>query len=448
LVECEKPSVKNLPGLFNFQAHDFIPANTFISCRDALIMQAKDIQPMTQAKKAKQAEKHKYDVAVIGGGLAGLTLSCLIGRSGARVVCIDQAPAEVKTGDLRTTAVSYGSSLILEDAGIWPRMQDKICPIRDIEILDGHSSVLLNFLSDEVGGKSFGWIAENAALRSAMMETVRSLDNVTHLTSCAVKDFVVNEEAATVILEGKPPVQASLVVGADGRGSFTRRWMGVRTRQWSYNQRAVICTVAHENPHDNVAVEHFWPEGPFAVLPMADDENGLHRSSVVFTEHGPESESLMKYSDEAFAAALASRFPDRYGAVRVICPRAAYPLGLVHAADYIAPRMALVADAAHGIHPIAGQGLNLGFRDVKELGTLVAEAVAAGRDPGAPELLETYQRRRRPDNMAMVAMTDGLNRLFSNNIAPVRLVRRVGLRLVSKIRPAKRFFMTQAMGDR
>ena len=156
----------------------------------------------------------------------------------------------------------------------------------------------------------------------------------------------------------------------------------------------------------------------------------------------------MRYSDEEFEMALAARFPERYGDIKLIAPRVAYPLGLVHAASYIAPRMALVADAAHGIHPIAGQGLNLGFRDVAELASLLAAAHAEGKDMGAQSLLETYQRCRRPDNMAMVAVTDGLNRLFSNNIPPVRFVRRAGLKLVSKIGPAKRFFMKQAMGDR
>ncbi|MCB1532106.1 MAG: UbiH/UbiF/VisC/COQ6 family ubiquinone biosynthesis hydroxylase [Alphaproteobacteria bacterium] len=389
-----------------------------------------------------------YDVAVIGGGLSGLTLSCLLGQAGLSVVCLDQGTADLpKNKDLRTTAISYGSRQILERAGIWQNLAADPCPIENIQILDGSSSVLLNFLSSEVEDKSFGWILLNYDLRAAMLETLKSLKSVMHKPQTTITDFEVCADHVRCITDAGD-VGARLVVGADGRGSFTRKWMGMPARQWSYNQRAVICTVSHSNPHNNVAVEHFWPEGPFAVLPMVDGEDGTHRSSVVFTEHGPESRSLMTFSDEEFETALAARFPERYGDIKLIEPRAAYPLGLVHAASYIGPRMALVADAAHGIHPIAGQGLNLGFRDVGELAELLMQAHKNGEDVGSQELLETYQRRRRPDNMAMVAVTDGLNRLFSNNIPPVRLMRRAGLRLVSKIGPAKRFFMKQAMGDR
>jgi 2-octaprenyl-6-methoxyphenol hydroxylase len=239
-------------------------------------------------------------------------------------------------------------------------------------------------------------------------------------------------------------IEAKLIVGADGKKSFTRDWMDVPVREWNYKQRAVICTAAHEHPHNNEAVEHFWPEGPFAILPMSDDENGTHRSSVVFTEHGPEQNSLMKLSDEEFNAELRRKFPENYGHVEMIGRRAVHALSLVHAARYIAPRMCLVADAAHGIHPIAGQGLNLGFRDVKALGDLTKGA----KDPGNQDILENYQRTRRFDNMAMVAVTDGLVRLFSNNSPSMRALRRTGLKLVGKLPAAKRFFIRQAMGDR
>ena len=433
-----------------------------------------------------------YDVAVVGGGLAGLTMACRLGRAGVKTVCVDAAPANLKNNDLRTTAISYGSQKILDEAGIWSNLPVAPCPITNIEIFDGKSSLLLNFLIQEVanetGGEAFGWILLNSDLRQAMMKTLAGLESVTHLSGTTVSDYVLSDSPSKegsaasspadlhyVRLKlgsegsskrskggskggskddykdgsgGRGEITAKLVIGADGRGSFTREWMGVRTRTWSYEQRAVICTVAHENPHENSAVEHFWPEGPFAILPMADGPDGAHLSSVVFTEHGPEKDSLMQMSEEAFELALAAKFPERYGDVRLACPRAAYPLNLVHAAEYIAPRMALVADAAHGIHPIAGQGLNLGFRDIKVLADFVEQAHGTGQDIGNTELLEEYQRIRRPDNMSMVAVTDGLNRLFSNNITPIRTARRFGLKVVEKLRPAKKFFMRQAMGDR
>ncbi len=391
----------------------------------------------------RKSKTQLYDIAIIGGGLSGMSLACLLGDTGHKVVCIDRdVPVTQKTQDLRTTAVSFGSQKILERAGIWSALEKDACPIRDIRILDGDSPLLLRFLSEEVAGESFGWIVLNADMRAALLKRMKSLKNVTHLAPVAVSGFAHGENCVHVDLEDGSRISAKLAVGADGRSSMMRGWMDVPARRWSYNQRAVIFNVGHENPHHNAAVEHFWPEGPFAILPMTDGPKGEHRSSVVFTEHGPEKDSLMHYSDAAFQVALEARFPEEYGAIKVIGKRAAYPLSLIHAGEYTAERMALVADAAHGIHPIAGQGLNLGFRDIGALAALLKDAA----DPGAPEILATYSRARRFDNMTMVAVTDGLVRLFSNNIPPVKLLRRAGLRAVSKLRPAKRFFMRKAMG--
>ncbi len=391
--------------------------------------------------------QNNYDVIIVGGGLSGLTLACLLGRAGIKAACIDQADPAMQVKDLRTTAISFGSSKILAQAGIWNDMLPNASPIEDIHILDGDSPLLLQFLSSEVQDRAFGWIVENADLRAALMDRLQSLKSVTHIAPAKVDNFDVADESASITLENGDILSAKLIIGADGRNSSVRDFMDVPTRQWNYNQRAVICCVSHENTHENVAVEHFWPEGPFAILPMRD-KNKLHRSSVVFTEHGSEKHSLMTFTDKEFEIALNARFPDRYGAVKMIGKRAVYPLNLVHAQNYTAPRMALIADAAHGIHPIAGQGLNLGFRDVDKMAEILTAAHQEKQDLGASFLLRHYERARRFDNMSMVAATDGLVRLFSNNLPPVRFLRRSGLRLVSKIRPAKQFFMKQAMGDR
>ena len=395
------------------------------------------------AKSNPQAEFAKeYQVAVIGGGLAGLTLTCLIAKHGFKVVCIDQSVQNFGE-DLRTTAISYGSRQILEEAGIWQHLNGKTCAIEKIDILDGDSPVLLDFLSDEMEGKSFGWIVLNSDLRAAMVKTLSANKNATHMQGEKVGDFEITEDFADVKLNDKT-IRAKLVIGADGRNSFVREWMDVPVKEWSYRQRAIVCTVEHQNSHNNIAVEHFWSEGPFAILPMADDENGKHRSSVVFTEHGPEKKSMKHLSDTDFEDQLRIKFPESYGDIKLIGKRGIHPLGLVHATRYIAPRMGLVADAAHGIHPVAGQGLNLGFRDVKALSDLLSDA----EDPGAEDILEAYQRARRFDNMAMVAATDGLVRLFSNRSKTAQILRRAGLKAVAKLPAAKRFFMKQAMGDR
>lgn len=391
-----------------------------------------------------------FDVAIIGGGLAGLTLAAILGHAGLNIGIIDAAdPERPMAADERTTAISYGSSRILDRAGVWQELSAKGCPIRDIRILDGNSPLLLGFMSHEVENKDFGSILLNADIRQSLWGAIDALNTVSLIAPAKVQDFKIQDNKASVILEGGRSIDAKLLIGADGRHSFMRDWLEIPCRRWNYGQRAVVCIVHHENSHHNVAVEHFWPEGPFAILPMADNPKmGAHRSSVVFTEHGPERESLMGLSREVFELALQNRFPEEYGRVEMNGERSIYPLSLVHASHYIGQRMALIADAAHGIHPIAGQGLNLGFRDVNEMANLVIEAYQSHQDIGSPELLETYQRRRRPDNMAMVAFTDGLVRLFSNQSVLLRSVRRLGLRAVEKLPPAKRFFMRQAMADR
>jgi len=269
---------------------------------------------------------------------------------------------------------------------------------------------------------------------------------VTHQAPSKVRDYSVDDDGVNVHLADDTILRAKLVIGADGRNSFTRDWMGINTRGWNYHQRAVVCIVHHENPHDNIAIEDFRGEGPFAVLPMMDNEDGNHRSSIVWTEHGSEKDSAVHWDDAAFDAALQERFPDFYGKVSCASRRFSYPLGLIHAHSYIGPRMALVGDAAHGIHPIAGQGLNLGLRDIAALAELIVQAKRDGKDVGSADLLETYQRQRRFDNMAMAAATDTLNKLFSNNITPLRILRKVGLRMVQNVAPARKFFMRQAMG--
>lgn len=397
------------------------------------------------------ANKKKYnsDVIIVGGGLAGLSLTALLASNNVRVHCIDRdAPLTQlhESFDGRTTAISYGSQKLLAAAGIWESLIPHACPINTIQILDGDSPVLLQFDSPEVRNNKFGWIIENRLIRHALFNRIQKLKNATHIAPATVNDFDISENHASVHLDNGENLNAPLIIGADGRNSFTREWMGINTRHWSYKQKAIVCCVTHENPHNHIAVEHFRAAGPFATLPMTDTEDGKHRSSVVWTQHGPDRNSAMHYSDEAFNAALNNHFPDFYGKVELLGRRFQYPLGLIHAHKYIAPRMALIAEAAHGIHPIAGQGLNMGLRDVAAISDLIIQAVKNSADPGTPELLENYQRQRRADNMGMAAATDHLNKLFSNDFPPLSILRKAGLRAVSKIKPAKRFFMHQAMG--
>lgn len=389
------------------------------------------------------------DIVIVGGGPAGCALTSILCKGGLKAICIDQddpATSIAKTFDGRTTAISYGSRNVMMNASAWDALSDEACPIKDIKIMDGGSPTLLEFLVDDVDSPAFGWIVENRKLRAALYKQLTGLKNATHLAPMRVTDYSRDEKNIYVHLADGRKIQSQLVIGADGKKSFTRDWMGIETRGWNYGQRGVVCIVHHEHPHDNIAIEDFRSEGPFAVLPMNDDEQGNHRSSIVWTEHGPDKDSALHWDEETFNAALAERFPEFYGSVALDGKRFSYPLSLSHAHSYIAPRMALIGDAAHAIHPIAGQGLNLGLRDVAVLAGLLIAAKNEDADLGNMDLLQAYERARRLDNMSMAAATDTLNRLFSNGIAPVRILRKVGLRMVQKFSPARKFFMKQAMG--
>lgn len=408
-------------------------------------------RPKTTSPRARKTGGMTHDVIIIGGGLSGGTLACLLGQDGFRVACIDSAPPVTQIEeafDGRTTAVSYGSRKVLEAAGAWSLLQKDSCPIRTIEILDGGSPVLLRFGAEEIGGESFGWIMENRVLRKALFERMRGLKSVDHHAPAQITAIENESGQIRITLRDQTVLSAPLVVGADGRNSFVRDWAGIGLRGWSYRQRAIVCTVVHDRPHHNVAVEHFRAQGPFAILPMTDGPDGEHRSSVVWTEHGPARASAIRDDQDSFDAALTARFPESYGTVRQIGLRASFPLWLQHAYTYTAPRVALIADAAHGIHPIAGQGLNLGFRDIDALWSLLTAARESGDDFGGDVLLQDYERLRRVDNMAMAGATDILNRLFSNAAPGLPLLRQTGLRLVARMPAVKRFFMHQAMGRR
>ena len=389
------------------------------------------------------------DIIVAGSGIAGGALACLLGGAGLKVALIDRATDAVRLDaafDGRTTAISFGSRRLVEAAGFWNAIAPFASPIEQIRIADGNSPLFLHFAHEAVEGRPFGWIVENRLIRRALAERLKNLPQVMQLIPATVAALDAQPGRTTLTLDDGRRVAAPLAVGADGKSSTLRRLAGIETRRRAYGQTALVFIVAHEHDHGQIAVEHFQPAGPFAVLPMTDDETGAHRSSVVWSVATAEAERLTALPVPAFEAEIAPVFADYWGVTRLGSQRFAYKLELTYATRGIAPRLALVADAFHGIHPIAGQGLNLGLRDVALLAELVVDAARHGLDIGAPPLLKRYDTARAGDNGRMIFATDALNRLFSNDVTPVRIAREMGLGVIQQVPALKRFFMLTAMG--
>lgn len=385
------------------------------------------------------------DIIIVGGGLSGLTLACALASAGVDTLVIDREPPETQLlpdFDGRTTALSYSSAMVLQGVGIWAHLDGQVGPMLDIRVTDQNSPFFLHYDHREVGDQPFGWIVENRLMRQALFRRIAELPSLRHLTPMAVTAMRRDTAGVSLTLADGRTARGRLVVGADGKKSFCREQAGIRQIAWSYKQHAIVCSIEHERPHDQVAVELFLPAGPFAMLPLA----GGHRTSIVWSERADMVDFYMGLEPTRFQAELQARVGDWLGTVTPIAGRWSYPLGLSHAERYIDTRLALVSESAHGMHPIAGQGLNVGIRDVAALAELVVDTLRLGLDPGAADVLERYQRWRRVDTVALLAATDALTRLFSNNIPPLAHARRLGLAAVNRLPGVKKLFMRHAMG--
>ncbi|HEX3651595.1 MAG TPA: UbiH/UbiF/VisC/COQ6 family ubiquinone biosynthesis hydroxylase [Rhizomicrobium sp.] len=389
------------------------------------------------------------DVLIAGGGMIGLTLALALARDGISVAVADPIPEATVLNegfDGRVSALSYAVIRMLKVLGIWAYFESDAQPIFDILVTDAApgespSPFSLHFDHREIG-EPMGAIAENRHIRRALFAAIHETKTVRVISPAAVLSVATSAEFAESKLSNGETVRASLVVAADGRNSPLREQMGIRTISWSYPQIGIVATVQHSKPHNGTAYEHFLPSGPFAILPMTGN-----RSSLVWTERQDLAPALLQLPPEKFEAEIAKRFGDHLGEIEVIGARWSYPLQFHLARRYVAPRFALAGDSAHGIHPIAGQGLNLGLKDAAALTECLLESVRLGLDAGAGDALRRYERWRRFDSFMLAAATDGLNRLFSNDIAPIRAVRDLGLGIVDAIGPLRRLFMRNAGGD-
>jgi len=394
---------------------------------------------------AKRGQDIAADIAVLGGGMVGMTAACGLAMHGLEVAVIDAASPDSQTDtgfDGRCSAIALASCRLLQGLEIWPMLEADAQPILEIRVSDGDSRLFLHFDHEAVGEEPLGQMVENRHLRASLFARAKALDSLHHIAPARVTNVVRESGMAAMHLDDGRTVRAPLLVGADGRNSRMRRWAGIHTLRWQYDQVGIVATVAHELPHCGIAHERFLPAGPFAILPLTDN-----RVSLVWTAAAETESTIMGLSDRGFSGEVRRRLGDFLGETHVIGPRWSYPLGLHMADAFVEHRLALIGDAAHGIHPIAGQGLNLGLRDVAAFVEVIVEAARLGEDPGSLLVLERYQRWRRFDTLVLAAATDGLNRLFSNDIGPLRLARDVGLAAVNRLPPLKRGFIRHAQGN-
>jgi len=391
-----------------------------------------------------KAKDITVDITIIGGGMAGMTAAIGLAQHGFEVAVIDRASKKDLTAagyDGRSSALAYASCQLFEALGIWSHMEPYAQPMLEIRVSDGPSLLHLHFDSEALGDGPLGHMVENRHTQIALFERVKELDNLHMLAPETVADIGRDTAGVSVTLESGKTVKSALLLGIDGRGSMVRKHAGIPVTTIDYKQHGIVCSIEHEFSHCGIAHERFLPSGPFAILPLTGN-----RSSLVWTEKSHLVDTIVGLSDRAFNAEILRRTGDFLGDVKAIGGRWAYPLLLSYAETYVADRLALLGDAAHGIHPISGQGLNLGLKDVAAMIEVLVDARRVGMDIGSRGVLDGYAQWRTTDNASIYAITDLFNRLFSNDIGPIKLARDLGMAAVNEVPPLKNFFMAHARG--
>jgi 2-octaprenyl-6-methoxyphenol hydroxylase len=387
------------------------------------------------------------DVIIFGGGLVGLALAAALDASGLSSIVVDPADPERwkdQAFDGRTSAVSSSSMRMLEATGVTDHFPGAGGPIRRIAVADGLQPGGLHFDAG-ADGEPLGWMHENRNLRAALVARAEAGRSIWLLWKSRVRSTERGEHGVVVSLDDGRKLSAPLLVGADGRNSPLREDAGIRMAHWRYNHTAIVSTLRHQRPHDEIAYEIFYPTGPFALLPMVDDGAG-HRSAIVWSVPAEDAAGFMSLTDDAFAAEAKAAMGGFLGDIALAAPRSTFPLGFHHTARITDTRLALVGDAAHAIHPIAGQGLNLGFRDAAALAQVLVEGARLGLDLGDAQLLARYQRWRSLDGLMVSMATDGLTRIYGVPGRTASAVRRFGMSVVNRLPPLKSRLMAEARG--
>jgi 2-octaprenyl-6-methoxyphenol hydroxylase len=388
----------------------------------------------------------RADVIIFGGGLVGLALASALDSSGLSTILVDPAdPSQRRDAafDGRTSAVSSSSMRMLQAIGVADHLAEPGCPIWRIAVADGLEPGGLHF--DPEDEEPLGFMHENRNLRAALQARAEAGKNIWLMWKSRMGSVDRSDAGVAVALEDGRKLHAPLLVAADGRNSPTREAAGINVARWKYDHQAIVSVLRHERPHEHVAYEIFYPGGPFALLPMNDDDGG-HRSAIVWSVRNEDAAGWLSLNDEDFAAEAEAAMGGFLGTVAMLAPRSSYPLGFHHAARMTAQRLALVGDAAHAIHPIAGQGLNLGFRDVASLAEVLVEGARLGLDLGDRQLLDRYQRWRSLDALSVAFATDTLTRIYGVPGKAASAVRRLGMGLVGRISPLRNRLMSEARG--
>jgi 2-octaprenyl-6-methoxyphenol hydroxylase len=388
----------------------------------------------------------RADAIIFGGGLVGLALAAALDSSGLSTIVVDPADPDLRKDaafDGRTSAVSSSSMRMLETIGIARHLAEPGCPIRTIAVADGLKPGRLHFEPDD--DEALGWMHENRHLREALRARVEAGKNSWLLWRSRVASVDRGDHQVVVALEDGRKLCAPLLIAADGRNSRTREAAGINIARWKYDHQAIVSVLRHDLPHDHVAYEIFYPTGPFALLPMTDDVGG-HRSAIVWSVPEADAPGWMSLGDADFAAEAEAAMGGFLGKIELLAPRSTFPLGFHHAAQITAQRLALVGDAAHAIHPIAGQGLNLGFRDAAALAQVLVEGARLGLDLGDRQLLDRYQRWRSLDALSVAFATDSLTRIYAVPGKAASAARRFGMGLLERITPLRNRLMNEARG--
>jgi len=390
----------------------------------------------------------QYDVVIVGGGMVGLTLACSLGGSALRVAVLEANPIETDWAadsiGLRVSAITHASRKVFNSIGAWQGMVDqRVTAYGEMHVWDAGGDGVIHFDSAEAGEPSLGYIIENRIIQAALLQQAGQLDNVELITPARWQQWHDEQEQICISLEDGRQLRTKLLVGADGARSPVRERAGIQTKGWGYDQHAVMAIVKTEQPHLHTCWQRFLPNGPLAFLPMHD-----HYSCVVWSTTPEQATELEAMDETLFMAQLGEAFEYKLGRVIEVCERGKFPLRLQHTLDYVKQRIALVGDAAHAIHPLAGQGVNLGVLDAAALAETVLACHAMRRDIGSLQNLRRYERWRKGQNVAMMLSMDGFKRLFGSPLEPVKLVRNFGLNATNSLTPVKRLFMEYAMGDR